>query len=299
MHQIVAHAHLAPGPRAESLRVPMLETMLRDGWTVTRDAVGDDDLSTPLERAWARAHGVDVIDGQVPIARASMVNDGLVPDDAAWALVSPVHAHVSIDSVSIEAPHDIGFDEAESRALFETLEPWFASDGYRLVFGRAQRWYASHPGLAALATASIARTGGEGIERWLPRGAHARAWQRLQNECQMLLHTHSINDERDARRVKPINSLWLSGTGMAVTLRNDVVIDERLGDVVDEASLREAWAAVDRDLIGPLASSTRPEDRLTLCGPHASITLAAAPRAWWQRFSRTKTPDVAALLRGL
>jgi hypothetical protein len=300
MHRIVAHAHLAPGPRDDKLEVPMLATMLRDGWSVSRDEVDDDALSTPLEHAWARAHGIAVVEGQVPIARASMRNDGLALDDEPWALVSPVHAHVALDHVTIEAPRDIGLDEFESRALFDAVQPWFDSDGHRLVYGHAHRWYVSHPQLATLATASIERTGGEGIERWLPRGAHARAWQRLQNECQMLLHNHPVNDAREARGVKPVNSLWLSGTGAATALRDDVAIDERLRDAVDAASLRAAWAALDREAIAPIVASAGADDRLTLCGTRASVTLAPAPRrAWWQRFSRPASTDSSALLRTL
>jgi hypothetical protein len=300
MHRIVAHAHLVPGTSAEGLEATSLATMLRAGWAVSRDDVGDSDLSTPLECAWARAHGIDVVDGLVPIARESMRGDGLARDDAAWALVSPVFARVALDHVTVESPRDIELDDAESRALFDAVQPWFDGDGHRLVYGHAHRWYASHPGFATLATASIERTGGEGIERWLPRGAHARRWQRLQNEAQMLLHTHPVNDARESRGVKPVNSLWLSGTGAASRLRDDVIVDRRLGDAVDEASLRATWAALERDAVAPLVSASPADDRLTLCGPHASITLSPpARRSWWQRFSRTATTDVVTLLRAL
>jgi hypothetical protein len=48
----------------------------------------------------------------------------------------------------------------------------------------------------------------------------------LQNEMQMLLYTHALNDERAARRQLPVNSFWLSGTapsppGMLPALRAD------------------------------------------------------------------------------
>lgn len=300
MHRIVAHAHLVPGTRGEGLDVPVLATMLRGAWTSSRDEVGDDELSTPFERAWARARGLAIRDGLVPIAPAFMRADGLEADGEPWAVVTPVHARVALDHVSIEAPRDVGLDDAESRALFDAVQPWFAADGHRLVYGHAQRWYVSHPGLATLATASIERTGGEGIERWLPRGDHARHWQRLQNEAQMLLHTHPINEAREARGLEPINSLWLSGGGPAVALRDDVHIDERLRDSVDDASLRDAWAAIDREVIAPLAASARADDRLVLCGPRASVTLSpAASRSWWRRLSRPATADAASLLRTL
>ena len=299
MHRIVAHAHLVPSAGADRLDTPALAAMLRDGWSTSRDELEGDALSTPIERAWARAHGVDVVDGLVPIARAFMHADAIESDPAPWALVTPVHARVSLDHVTVEAPRDVGVDDVESRALFDAVQPWFADDGHHLVYGHAHRWYVSHAGLATLATASIERTGGEGIERWLPRGSHARRWQRLQNEAQMLMHTHPVNEAREARGVKPINSLWLSGTGAVVDLRDDVSIDERLDDAVDEASLHAAWVALDRDMIAPLAASAG-DAKLTLCGPRASVTLSRPPRrGWWQRLSRQAASDVATLLRGL
>ncbi len=302
MHRIVAHAHIALGPRAGKTAMPSmpsmpsmpaLEALMRDASIDARHDVGDDDYTPAHERAWARAHGIDAPDGLVPFARSLAAIDGVPLDAQPWGLVQPVHAHVALDHVTVTAPGMLALDTATSRALFDAIEPLVTGDGWRLVFGHAHRWYASHAGLATLSTASIERTGAEGIERWLPRGPHARAWQRLQNECQMLLHTHAANDDREARGTAPINSLWLSGTGAPVALRDDVVIDERLRDITDEAAWRDAWSSIDRDLVAALHDAG---DRLTLCGAHRSVTLAPRARRWWQRAAST---DVAALLRDL
>jgi hypothetical protein len=65
-----------------------------------------------------------------------------------------------------------------------------------------------------LPTASLDRVIGRNIDRWLPDTAPARLLRRLQNEVQMVLHTHALNDEREAARPMPtVNSVWLSGCG--------------------------------------------------------------------------------------
>ncbi len=60
---------------------------------------------------------------------------------------------------------------------------------------------------------------GRNVDPWLPKqdkndaNSTARKMKLLQNEMQMLLYTHALNDERAARRQLPVNSFWLSGTG--------------------------------------------------------------------------------------
>jgi hypothetical protein len=311
MHRIVAHAHTAQGLRRDRLETPGLAAIVRRWSIAARDDVGDDAYVAPHERAWAQAQGVDASDGLVPFAHVHAAADGAKLDgQGGWAVVWPVHARVSLDRVTITAAADASLIDSESRALFGALEPLFGGDGLRLVHGGVHRWYAQHAGFATLATASLERCGGDGIERWLPRGEHARLWQRLQNECQMLLHTHPTNAAREARGALPINSLWLSGTGPALQPRDDVRIDMRLGAARDEAALAAAWAALDRETLAPWLEGAAPGDRLTLCGTRASITLAPPARgdltrraaSWWHRLARpiaAAPSNLDALLREL
>ena len=83
------------------------------------------------------------------------------------------------------------------------------------------RWYVSHPSLAGLPCASVDRVIGRNVDLWLRTDAaggtdpRLRLLRRLQNEVQMLLFTHPINEQREDRGVLPVNSFWLSGCGPA------------------------------------------------------------------------------------
>jgi hypothetical protein len=47
----------------------------------------------------------------------------------------------------------------------------------------------------------------------LPQGEGALQWNKLQNEIQMLLFSHSVNEPREAQGQPVINSLWCYGLG--------------------------------------------------------------------------------------
>ena len=87
------------------------------------------------------------------------------------------------------------------------------SEGYTLAWGAALRWYVAHESLQGLATASLDRVIGRNIDAWLPRQPEAKRLRRLQNEVQMLLHRHPVNEAREAAGALPVNSFWLSGCG--------------------------------------------------------------------------------------
>ena len=52
---------------------------------------------------------------------------------------------------------------------------------------------------------------GHNIDVWLPRGAGERDWRKMQNELQMLWHTNSLNEKREAEGKPRINTVWLWG----------------------------------------------------------------------------------------
>ena len=311
MHLIVAFAApLAEDSRAalSALVTPALDRLLA-GWVETRRDMGDEDtLSLPHERALAAALGLSAPDGCLPWAAREAAAQGIAVGEQAWGALTPVHWRVGSDGVHLADPDDLALSAADSQALFEAVQPLFTSEGFTLVWGAPLRWYAAHPSLQGLASASIERAIGRNIERWLPRQPEAKRLRRLQNEGQMLLHDHPLNAAREAAGALALNSFWLSGCGPAQPQgASDAQLDERLrGPALqgDWAGWSEAWRALDADAIAPLqAAAARGEPvRLTLCGERSAVELAPRPRAWWQRVADTVSParvDKRALLESL
>jgi hypothetical protein len=214
-------------------------------------------------------------------------------------LLLPVHWRVALDHVELVGDAKLGVSSDEAHAIWQAVEPLLHDDGFT-GFRVGEHWMLAHDDFALTHTSSIDRACGHAVEDHRPHGPAASRWGRLQNEIQMLLHNHPVNDARDERGQLPINSLWLSGTG-----RLDPAVEAPSDDVQLELRLREpalrgdlaawldAWQTIDRERIAPLLNE--PAARLTLCSIDRAPTLAPRRLPWWQRWRKPAPVNLDAL----
>jgi hypothetical protein len=158
-----------------------------------------------------------------------------------------------------------------------------------------------------LPTASLDRVAGRSVDAWMPRQPQAKPLRRLQNEMQMLLYTHPLNDERARYKLQSINSFWVSGTGTladpaaSTPLKvQDALRTSALQD--DGARWAQAWHDIDNTVLAAaLQSLERGEPiQLTLCGDHRAVTLQHPASSLWARLTRRLAkPQTLALLKSL
>ena len=249
-------------------------------------------LTPPHEGALAAARGWRGGAGTLPFAAHAAREDGVEVLDLAWGLLTPVHWHVGRDQITLADPEALQLDAAESRALFEAVRGLFESEGFALAWGAPLRWYAAHESLVELPCASLDRVVGRNVDRWLPAGREARLLRRLQNEVQMLLYGHPVNEAREAQGRLAVNSFWLSGCGRWQSSQTpEVAVDARLRVPLlseDWAGWAEAWRALDA---GPLARLAAAAERgeavsLTLAGERFAQRFDAATGPLWSRLAR-------------
>jgi len=188
--------------------------------------------------------------------------------------------------------------------LVDALRPLFETEGFTLHWAAPLDWLATHPLFDDLVTASLDRVVGRNIDPWLPDQRSARLVRRLQNEVQMLLYTHPINEEREAAGLATVNSFWLSGCGRLPTgaTPQPPRVDDRLRAPAlaeDWAAWCEAWQALDA---GPITELLRTGESmsLTLCGERRAQTWAPASQGLWQRMAATwRKPSLHAVLEAL
>jgi hypothetical protein len=281
--------------------------------SVHTDTADAHTLSPPHERALALTLGlatVDTPDGLIPWAAVDAAQHLQAGPDKAWAWVTPSHWAMGREHATMTDPAALGLDEAESRALLAAMQPYFETDGITLHHVPAlgpQRWLAEGELFRTLPTASLDRVMGRNVDPWLP-GAHSprsaersagppqassapsggsalhevrsvgaisRKMKLLQNEMQMLLYTHALNDERAARGQLPVNSFWLSGTGALPAgyeaASQAPAVPRSLAQAVfadDWQAYAQAWAALDAGDIAQLLARQQAGEtvRLTLCG---------------------------------
>lgn len=280
----------------QTLALPRLQRLLAR-WTPAAP-LGSDEFSPnpPHEQALARALGwgsdaAALAHAALPFAAAQAAALGLAgaaEADDGWAWLTPVHLHVGTEQVSLTDPAALRLDEAASCELLDILRPLFETEGFALHWAEPGRWLARHALFAGLATASLDRVTGRNVDPWLPDQRGARLLRRLQNEVQMLLYTHAVNERREAAGLPTVNSLWFSGAGRlaagSVAQRDDVRVDARLRAPAlgeDWAAWCAAWQALDAGPVAALAA--QPGATLVLCGERRALALSPQPRSLWQR----------------
>jgi hypothetical protein len=275
--------------------------------------LGEEDSLTPLPEALrAQALGLPSGDGLVPWAALQAFQLQLPPagDGQGWAWLSPCHWQVNSDHVRMADPSDSHISESESRALMETMRSYFAEDGIQLHDLYDGHWLAWGSVFRDLQTASLARAAGGAVDHWLPRQPQARSLRRLQNEMQMLLYTHPVNDARTSAGLLPVNSFWVSGTGtLPVDFVPNAIDSDAHVAALQKAALRDdaaawiqAWQAIDGGALAALLQKARAGQpvELTLCSENSAQTYSLQPRSLWSRITGYRVPaDIAALLQNL
>ena len=252
-------------------------------------------LNPPHEQALARAWGwaddaIDLSAAALPFAARRATDLGLQSPagaQAAWGLLTPVHLHAGSEQISLTDPASLQLDEAASRELLQIVRPLFESEGFAVHWAAPLQWLATHPQFEAMATASLDRVIGRKVTPWLPDRQAARLVRRLQNEVQMLLYTHAVNDRREAAGLPTVNSFWLSGCGRLPPCPpvTGLQVDDRLRAPAlaeDWAAWCDAWRALDA---GPVTALLHSSDaaQLTLCGERQAQTFAHQAQGWWQK----------------
>ncbi|HEY0954083.1 MAG TPA: hypothetical protein VGE36_04950 [Roseateles sp.] len=291
MHLMIPHASAldeAARHAFSGLALPHLSAQLAR--LSPTETWGSDEFSPqpPHHLALAALRGQDR-----PSSAAWAVDAG---PDLAWALMTPVHLSVGSDGVDVLPPAALDLSESDAAQLVATLrELWPEAEGWHWRLLDATRWAIGHASaLDGLEAASIERAAGRPIEPWLPQSRVLRRWQ---NEAQMLLHGHALNEAREARGQHAVNSVWIGDIGRSNGAPVDVKVDDRLVAPLlagDLAAWAEAWQRLDA---GPLA---QPLTSLTLCGERFARRFTAQPLSFMDRLKRRfQTPDVAAVMEAL
>ena len=299
-----ARAALAglPLPHLEKLLARLAPSALLDD--------GEQALSMPHEHVLADALGLPGGDGLRPWAAWQVLQAGGDPGPHGWAWITPCHWRLGTNHGVMHHPLDLRLDAAESRALLQAMQPYFEQDGLALQYDSPTRWLARGPLFAGLPTASLDRVIGRVLGPWMPRGDATRPLRRLQQEMQMLLYTHPVNEERTRGGLLPVNSFWASGSGtldgqQGVHAPAGLQVTHTLRDAAllqDWRAWATGWQQLDANegarLLQAVAQG-RPV-ALTLCGERRARTRRSAGNGWKRRVAALwSQPKAAESLRDL
>ena len=131
---------------------------------------------------------------------------------AFWMYATPVNMQLGRDSYFLTDPASIAISQAESVALTDSLNTHFSGLGYYFYLAN-DIWFLGLDQNPKITATNIEIVKNNDIAKYLPQGEGALAWNTLQNEIQMLLFSHSVNQAREAKGLPVINSLWCYGLG--------------------------------------------------------------------------------------
>jgi hypothetical protein len=279
-----------------TLSLPGLERLLAQLLPAETEDSGEQSLSMPHERALARACGLAGDDGRLPWAAWDLRQAGTDPGVAAWAWITPCHWRLGTGHAVMHHPQELALQADESQALLAAMQPYFEQDGLSLAYAAPTRWLASGPLFGQLALASLDRVVGRVLDPWMPRGDAARPLRRLQQEMQMLLYTHPVNEARVQDGRLPVNSFWASGAGALPAAAQAVrPAGLQVAHALHEAALLQDWDtwirnwqqldATDGGRLRRELDAGRPVT-LTLCGDRRARTWRSGRAGLGQRLAR-------------
>ena len=278
---------------ATELDLKNLGQLLRGMKLIATDNGQTDSLSPPHERVQATALGLaGSADGLIPwAAMETKASPG-----QGWAVVTPCHWAMGREHATLTDPATLDVTEAESRTLLAAMQPYFATEGITLHYSQPTRWLAEGDVFSTLPTASLDRVLGRNVDRWLPP---SKTIKLLQNEMQMLLYTHPINDERAAKGQRLVNSFWVSGSG---ALKDSAVGNPQVKTATklmqaafanDWSAYAQAWTQLDAADIAQLVTQQKSGQivRLSLCGDSHAMTFESAQHGFLTRIKKTLSPQ--------
>jgi hypothetical protein len=144
-------------------------------------------------------------------ARARRLAFGLPDDSGRWLCADPVQLAFTERQARIADPHKLALETAEASALAAAIGPLLAEFG-RLELARPDAWHLClHDHIAAPAAAPLPECIGRRADEQL--ASLDRHWRQALNEVQMCLHSHPVNQSREANGQAVVNSLWFWGAG--------------------------------------------------------------------------------------
>ena len=274
-----------------------LTRLLRGMKLLATDAGPAASLSPPHERVLAGAlHLPGSADGLIPwAARKALAKPG-----QGWAFIAPCHWAMGREHATLTDPATLGLNEVDSRVLLTAMQPYFATEGITLHYLEPTCWLAEGSVFASLPTASPDRVLGRNVDQWLPA---SKAIKLLQNEMQMLLYTHALNDERAAIGQRSVNSFWISGSGAlnetatASSQPNpQISVNTPLKQaalVGDWTAYAAAWTQLDTTDIAQLLAQQNSGQtvRISLCGESNAMTFETAPRSFLNKIKSVLSPQ--------
>ena len=130
---------------------------------------------------------------------------------AYWLRADPIYLQAEMRGARVMACADFALTDDDDAAIVSALQPAFADHGFTLSAGNEGSFYIRCPvNTESPDFLPVMDLLGCDLAGQLPSD---RIWIALLNECQISLHNHPMNVQRQRNGLLPVNGLWFWGGG--------------------------------------------------------------------------------------
>jgi len=151
---------------------------------------------------------------ELPVAPYSYLAETGQTPEGYCLRADPVHLQVDAGGLILFDASTFPFSKQESKDLSDSIANFLSQDGWHLNASHTQRWYLCGANSQQLSTLPLSLVRGRSVGELLPHGQDASEWLSRCNEIQMLMTSHPVNQQRAARGLPLVNSLWIWGGGV-------------------------------------------------------------------------------------
>lgn len=157
-------------------------------------------------------------DSDFPSAALSALAQTKYDGSLFYLCADPVHLQADMDHALLTSSADLSITEQQADRLCAALNTHFQQDGMHFSQLDKDRWLLAcsaqeERDITSILTTCLSDAVGRNINFILPQGEAASYWKQVLTEAQMLLHAHTVNDQRENSGQSSINSLWFHGAG--------------------------------------------------------------------------------------
>ena len=184
------------------------------------------------------------------IAAISAYGDSIETDAAGWMFAEPAHFQADRDTVNLFPASHLEISADEAAVLIDALNTNFADRGLLFSCGKSGYWYVRCDPQELPQTSPIRAAQRGAVFEKLPRSTGKLSWKAIQNEAQMLFHSHAVNEQREAAGKLSINGLWFWGEGVLPNM--PVGGKSSIGEVFGDTALTNGLAKFSNARFTPL-----------------------------------------------
>jgi hypothetical protein len=127
-----------------------------------------------------------------------------------WLFAAPVHMQLGQESYFLTEPAPLLVSNEEAEGVVLSLNQHFSELGYHFYL-QNEVWFLGMDADPKIITTPIGKVINQDVGPYLPSGEGRLAWASFQNEIQMLLFSHPMNEIRERMGLPTINSIWFYG----------------------------------------------------------------------------------------